>query len=205
MRLQKGNEMNKPKLFLDMDNVLVDTLTVLNAIDMTHEQVQKPDQIPGVFRDLKPMPGAIDAVNALADNYEMYILSTAPWHNASAWQDKIVWLQEYFGDGEENPFYKRVVMAHDKGLAHGAGGILVDDRPYHGASAWDDATTDSFWLQYGHDSKLVWSQELVNFLKEVATQYADNQNIRQSIEMVNTKQAYQLHGDKESFSKAHWE
>ncbi len=54
--------MNKPKLFLDMDNVLVDTLLILNAIDMAGETVAKPDQIPGIFRDLPPVPGAIDAV-----------------------------------------------------------------------------------------------------------------------------------------------
>ncbi|OJF03092.1 hypothetical protein BKY29_07540 [Weissella confusa] len=40
--------MNKPKLFLDMDNVLVDTLLILNAIDMAGETVAKPDQIPGI-------------------------------------------------------------------------------------------------------------------------------------------------------------
>lgn len=76
--------MNKPKLFLDMDNVLVDTLLILNAIDMAGETVAKPDQIPGIFRDLPPVPGAIDAVNKLNDYYELYILSTAPWQNASA-------------------------------------------------------------------------------------------------------------------------
>lgn len=74
--------MTQPKLFLDMDNVLVDTLSVLNQIDMSKESVVKPDQIPGIFRDLPPIPGAIEAVNRLANEYEIYILSTtAPWHN----------------------------------------------------------------------------------------------------------------------------
>ena len=122
--------MNKPKLFLDMDNVLVDTLLILNAIDMAGETVAKPDQIPGIFRDLPPVPGAIDAVNKLNDYYELYILSTAPWQNASAWQDKLIWLQHHFGEDEQSPFYKRVIMAHDKSLARTPGGILVDDRPY---------------------------------------------------------------------------
>ncbi len=76
----------KPKLFLDMDNVLVDTLSILNVIDMRSEKVKKPDQIPGIFRDLPPMVGAVEAVKSLAENYELHILSTAPWQNASAWQ-----------------------------------------------------------------------------------------------------------------------
>ncbi|RRG18452.1 hypothetical protein D3P96_00235 [Weissella viridescens] len=197
--------MTKPKLFLDMDNVLVDTLPVLNAQNMKTEMVAKPDQIPGIFKNLPPVDGAVEAVKVLSEDYEMYILSTAPWNNPSAWQDKLIWLQKYFGMDETNPFYKRVVMAHDKGLVHGTGGILVDDRPYHGASAWDDESTDSFWLQYGFDAKLVWSNELVHFLQAVAQAYTDTQNIRAAIEEVNQQTQYHLHGDKESFEKASWE
>ena len=79
----------KPKLFLDMDNVLVDTLAILNTIDIQQLQVDKPDQSPGVFRNLPPMPGAVAAVQTLSTVYELHILSTAPWQNASAWQDKL--------------------------------------------------------------------------------------------------------------------
>lgn len=43
MRTAVREKMNKPKLFLDMDNVLVDTLLILNAIDMGGETV--PSQI----------------------------------------------------------------------------------------------------------------------------------------------------------------
>lgn len=197
--------MTKPKLFLDMDNVLVDTLPVLNAKDMQKEDVAKPDQIPGIFKNLPPVAGAIEAVNVLSEDYDMYILSTAPWHNPSAWQDKLIWLQRYFGADDSNPFYKRVVMAHDKGLVHGTGGILVDDRPYHGASAWDDAKTDSFWIQYGFDEKLVWSNELVDFLQAVAQAYANTHNVRAAIDQVNQSVHYELHGDKEKFEKASWE
>lgn len=69
----------KPKLFLDMDNVLVDTLSVLNTLDMAQFQVDKPDQIPGIFRHLPPMSGAVEGINVLAADFELYILSTAPW------------------------------------------------------------------------------------------------------------------------------
>ena len=148
----------KPKLFLDMDNVLVDTLSILNVIDMRSEKVKKPDQIPGIFRNLPPMVGAVEAVKSLAENYELHILSTAPWQNASAWQDKLLWLPQYFGNDKQSPFYKRVTLTHDKSLAHGVGGILIDDRPYHGASQWNDETADSLWIQYGYDNQLVWSE-----------------------------------------------
>ncbi|MHC8518917.1 5' nucleotidase, NT5C type [Weissella confusa] len=197
--------MTQPKLFLDMDNVLVDTLSVLNQIDMSKESVVKPDQIPGVFRDLPPIPGAIEAVNRLANEYEIYILSTAPWHNPSAWQDKLIWLQHYFGAGEDSPLYKRVIMAHDKSVAHYGGGILVDDRPYHGASDWDDETSDSVWLQFGADPRLVWDDELVDFLMDVSQVQDVTENLREAVKVVAERGHFNVHGDKATFDKAHWE
>ncbi|WP_367300702.1 5' nucleotidase, NT5C type [Leuconostoc carnosum] len=195
----------KPKLFLDMDNVLVDTLSILNVIDMRSEKVKKPDQIPGVFRDLPPMIGAIEAVKSLSENYELHILSTAPWQNASAWQDKLLWLAQYFGDDKQSPFYKRVTLTHDKSLAHGVGGILIDDRPYHGASQWNDEMTDSLWIQYGYDAHLVWSAQLVNYLNAVAKAYKVSGTLRLSAEAVAKQAGYQLFGQNDNFEKAHWE
>lgn len=195
----------KPKLFLDMDNVLVDTLPILNTIDTRQLQVDKPDQIPGVFRHLPPMPGAVQAITDLAADYELHILSTAPWQNPSAWQDKLLWLAEYFGDGVDSPFYKRVTLTHDKGLVHAGGGLLIDDRPYHGASQWLDAQTDSLWLQYGHDPRLVWTGELVPYLKNVAHTFDTTNQLRQSAEQVAATATYQLYGATDQFEKADWE
>ncbi|WP_270321441.1 5' nucleotidase, NT5C type [Weissella confusa] len=197
--------MNKPKLFLDMDNVLVDTLLILNAIDMGGETVVKPDQIPGIFRDLPPVPGAIDSVNKLRDYYELYILSTAPWQNASAWQDKLIWLQHHFGDDEKSPFYKRVILAHDKSLSRTPEAILVDDRPYHGASGWDDAKMDSQWVQYGYEPKMTWQTGLVELLIETAEVFNDGDGIRNAIDKVMNEHNIAVHGDTEKFVKAAWE
>lgn len=205
MRTAVREKMNKPKLFLDMDNVLVDTLLILNAIDMGGETVAKPDQIPGIFRDLPPVPGAIDAVNKLRDYYELYILSTAPWQNASAWQDKLIWLQHHFGDDEKSPFYKRVILAHDKSLSRTPEAILVDDRPYHGASGWDDATMDSQWVQYGYEPKMTWQTGLVELLIETAEVFNDGDGIRNAIDKVMNDHNIAVHGDTEKFVKAAWE
>jgi len=195
----------KPKLFLDMDNVLVDTLSILNVIDMRSEKVKKPDQIPGIFRNLPPMVGAVEAVKSLAENYELHILSTAPWKNPSAWQDKLLWLAQYFGDDNQSPFYKRVTLTHDKSLARGVGGILIDDRPYHGASQWNDETADSLWIQYGYDNQLVWSEQLVDYLNAVAKAYKTSGTLRLSAEAVAEQAGYQLFGQNDHFEKAHWE
>ena len=79
-------------LFIDLDGVVADFVSAMN----THPKKEispydeHPDTIPHIFRDLKPIKGAIKAVNILLDatNYNVYFLSTAPWDNPSAWTDK---------------------------------------------------------------------------------------------------------------------
>lgn len=188
-----------------MDNTIVDTLPVLNAEnDKPHlYQFKKPDQIPGIFRYLPPLPDAIDSIYVLSQYYDMYILSTAPWQNPSAWEDKISWLNDFFGNQPDSPFYKKIILTHQKNLNKIAGAILLDDRPYHGAHDWDDPKLDSFWLQYGHDKELVWSKNLVNFLIEVAK--SNHDSIRDKIFSVNNNYHYSLHQTDQTFKKESWE
>ena len=77
------------------------------------------------------MPGAIDAMRRLNQQYDLYILSTAPWLNPSAWSDKLEWVKRYFGKGESSIFYKRLIISHHKDLNQGD--FLIDDREKNGA------------------------------------------------------------------------
>ncbi|MDR3241943.1 MAG: hypothetical protein LBT37_07195 [Lactobacillaceae bacterium] len=201
---------NKPKLFFDMDNMLVDTLPVLDAAttNLAKYGVEKPDQIPGIFRHLKPIDGAVEAVNILATYYDTYILSTAPWNNPSSWSDKIEWLNEYFGNDADSPFYKKVILTHEKGVARANGGILIDDRPYHGAAEWDDEEQGTFWLQYGYDPKLIWGPDgqLVDLLIETAELIkTSGQTERVALLEANQKFGFKLHGSLEKFTTSSWE
>ncbi|MDR3189700.1 MAG: hypothetical protein LBT80_00660 [Lactobacillaceae bacterium] len=199
---------NKPKLFLDMDNMLVDTLGVLNQLDMQdYPGVEKPDRIPGIFKDLPEIPGAVAAVKTLAAKYEIFILSTAPWHNPSAWTDKLTWLTNRFGGDANSPIYKHVIMTHEKGLINPVGGILIDDRPYHGAAEWDDPNRGRLWIQYGYDQRLTWaSGELTKLLLAGADLYAKGDiNERQAVDLANQAYDYQLYNPEKTFEKAGWE
>ncbi len=122
-------------LYIDMDNTLVDFKTRLEGIapSVLREYKDRVDEIPGVFAVMQPMTGAIEAFHELSGLFDTYILSTAPWHNTSAWQHKIEWVHLHFGeheyvDGEENPAYKRLILSHHKNLNRGH--FLVDDRPH---------------------------------------------------------------------------
>ncbi|WP_409046865.1 hypothetical protein AB2L57_09035 [Microbacterium sp. HA-8] len=114
-----------------MDNTLVDFSSGLARMPdaLARDFVGHEDDIPGVFGLMDPMPGAIDSFHALSEVYDTYILSTAPWHNPTAWSDKIGWVQRYLGVDADGPAYKRLILSHHKHLNRGE--FLVDDRPGH--------------------------------------------------------------------------
>jgi 5'(3')-deoxyribonucleotidase len=120
-----------------MDGVLVDFQSGIDRVDpaMLEEYAASDelglDDIPGIFSLMDPMSGAIEAVKRIAEKYEVYVLSTAPWSNPSAWSDKLEWIKKHFGDKEGSVFYKRVILSHHKELNRGD--YLIDDRTAKGA------------------------------------------------------------------------
>jgi len=115
-------------LYIDMDNVLVDFPTGISRItEQQREEFEgKLDEVPDLFSLMDPMPGAIESFQRLANHYDTYILSTAPWENHTAWSDKLKWVKEYLGA----PAYKRLILSHHKNL--NAGEYLIDDRLKNG-------------------------------------------------------------------------
>ena len=78
--------MNKKRLYFDMDGVIVDFVSALKlqSEETLKEYEGRLDEIPGLFGQMKPMPGALEAVRKLNEKYDCYILSTAPWNNPSS-------------------------------------------------------------------------------------------------------------------------
>lgn len=120
---------SKGIVYIDMDNTLVDFEWGISQVDP--ETLQKYefriDEIPGYFRNLPPLEGAIDAFHKISRKYETYILSTAPWQNPGAWRDKLIWVQEHLPKAA----YKSLILSHNKQLNRGD--YLIDDRKKNGA------------------------------------------------------------------------
>ena len=127
----------KKIVYIDMDNVLVDFKSGIARIDdkLRDEYAGRLDEVPGIFSLMCPVPGAIEAVRRLAEHFDLYILSTSPWLNPTAWIDKLLWVQTYFGKDEGSVFYKRLIISHHKNLNRGD--YLIDDRDKNGAAEFE--------------------------------------------------------------------
>ena len=93
---------------------------------------------------MEPVEGALEAYVELSKHFDTYILSTAPWKNPSAWNDKVLWVQRYFGKAEGGVAWKRLILSHHKNLNRGD--FLVDDAPHNGAARFEGE-----WVPFGHD------------------------------------------------------
>ncbi|NER10024.1 5'(3')-deoxyribonucleotidase [Muriicola jejuensis] len=133
----------KKIIYIDMDGVMADFEKARSnhPLSRTTPFRGRPDTIPGIYKDLVPIEGAIESVNTLLDtpNYDVYFLSTAPWDNPEAWMHKRLWIDKYF---ETRKIRKRLILSHQKHLM--IGDYLIDDRRFNGASEFKGK-----WIHFG--------------------------------------------------------
>jgi len=118
----------KKVLYIDMDNVLVDFSSGISRLDKETKRKYKGrlDEVPDIFSLMDPIEQSVDSFKKLAQVFDTYILSTAPWENPSAWSDKLAWVKKYLGKSA----HKRLILSHHKNL--NIGDYLIDDRTSNG-------------------------------------------------------------------------
>lgn len=135
---------DKPRIAIDMDEVLADThhkFLILYHRDygISMDLPQAPgkelhENLPenlqslweiyihqkGFFRDIPPMKDVVETVRALQERYEVYVVSAAMQFRNSL-EDKYDWLQEYF------PFipWTHILFTGHK-IVHAD--VMIDDR-----------------------------------------------------------------------------
>jgi 5'-nucleotidase len=155
----------KPIILVDMDGVLVQEpskeheeikrkkMGRKGKKDGTEEHQIHWSDIPEIFLDLKPMDGAIDSYNKLSQDYELYVVSTAPWDNPSAWTDKRKWIEKYLPIAT-----KRLFLTHNKNMI--IGDYLIDDRLKNGVDKFKGVH-----IHFGQEPFNNWNQVLDYFDK----------------------------------------
>jgi len=119
----------KQIVYVDMDNVLVNFQSGIDKISAEDIKTYGPDdldEVPGIFALMEPNEGAVEGFEWLSKHFDVYILSTAPWENPSAWQDKLLWVQRYLPEVA----WKRLILSHHKNLLKGD--FIIDDRTARG-------------------------------------------------------------------------
>lgn len=177
--------MNRKILYVDMDNVIVDFMSGVhrlpNKVLEIHaskygyrdseaqargevSRIKDLDDIPGVFSLMDPVAGAVSAMTELAGLFDLYVLSTSPWNNPSAWSDKLNWIKLHFGADKDSVLFKRLILSHHKNLNDGH--FLIDDRKVHGAEIFGQRP-GSEHIHFGQQPYETWP-EVVAYLRTKA-------------------------------------
>ena len=129
-------ENKKIRVYVDLDNTIADfesgvksyPAEVQAQYGLDENGKSHLDEIPGLFSRMEPIDGAVDGFKFLAEHFDTYILSTAPWNNPSAWIDKLLWVKLHLGEA----VYKRLILSHHKELLRGD--YIIDDSTKNGVA-----------------------------------------------------------------------
>ena len=125
------------RVFIDMDNVLVDFQSGLDQVneEIKAEYAGRQDEIPDLFGKMKPMAGAIEAVHELQKHHDLFILSTAPWKNPTAWSDKV--FEEHISGAKKNEERPVLCEAIAYCKEHRISTLLVSELSRMGRNAFE--------------------------------------------------------------------
>jgi len=169
--------MKKLVLLIDMDSILVDffpywlnkynfiTGEVLTEEDVTDYNIQElckfPEildyllELPGFFREVQPISGAVKYFNKLLeDDHEVLIVTQLPRKSDFAANDKRKWIKKYL----PNFPLENLIFTHKKYYVRG--NIMFDDCPNH-IKPWKKKNPKGFTAKikyaYNKDCKTNWT------------------------------------------------
>jgi 5'-nucleotidase len=130
--------MTRKILYIDLDGVIVDYQSGFkNFVDKRSK---------GFFEYMLPIDGALEAVKKLAEYYDVYFLSTAPWSNPHSWSEKRLWVEKHLGEIA----FKKLILTHNKGLLKGD--FLIDDTRKNGVLEFEGE-----FIQFGTEKFRDWN------------------------------------------------
>lgn len=175
--------MTKKILYIDMDGTISD---FNGAIQEAYPDMDMSDfaanektidehcaKNPDIFHHLKPIKGAIEAIDTLWPHYEIYFLSTPMWDLPSSWEGKRIWVEKHFGEKVK----RRLILTHRKDLS--LGDYLIDDRLKNGAGEFKGEL-----IHFATDKYPDWDAVLNHLLTSKPQNNTMSKNIKDLIEQV---------------------
>ena len=189
--------MTKP-ILLDLDGVLADLIGglrahcqrrlgdasefpdevsewgITTADQATNTAIWTGFRIRGLFLNLEPIPGSIEAVRELQQHHPVRFCSTPFPANPWCAEEKAAWLRRHFGIRA----HESLILTADKTLI--VGSVLVDDHPeLSGIStpSWERVVFDHPYNQgvQGHRIRR-WDEEAVSEILKLAQRHQQHPN-----------------------------
>jgi 5'-nucleotidase len=121
--------MEKLTIYIDMDGVLANFEKAADQLSKNlPENISEKVNMDEVlnFSHFEPMPNAIESVKKIIEmGHDVFIASTPPWNNPSAWGQKRDWIEEHLPE-----LKRKVFLTHRKDML--IGDVLIDDTTYRG-------------------------------------------------------------------------
>jgi 5'(3')-deoxyribonucleotidase len=114
-----------------MDGVLCDFKSAYETDLKNNPRQIYPQSQYGFFLNLKPIVDAINSVNILKKNFDVWILTRPSVHNISCYSEKALWIKNYLGFEMQ----EKTIICTNKSLLKGD--FLIDDQIEHGQSEFE--------------------------------------------------------------------
>lgn len=112
-----------PKVFIDMDGVIVDFDSYKKRLNLTGDEVKR---LVGAYLQMDAFPAALAGIKKLiGKGYDVWLATKPPTGIAHAYSDKAQWVFQNLPE-----LKRKLIITHDKGLLGDGGDFLIDDRPH---------------------------------------------------------------------------
>lgn len=136
---------------MDLDGVLADYHGAYDKARLLNPETRYPQSVPGFFKGLHPIIGAVEGFHSLSKCHDTYILTAPSTKNPHSYTEKRIWVEEHLGFQS----VERLIICSNKGLLKGD--ILIDDNidgkgqeQFEGKLIKFDPTVEDAWGQLIH-------------------------------------------------------